>query len=153
MNLKDSFYHNTEIASAQDYCNYPSIKIFRRIETKNGQGSGIISLVEFKQGSLICRISGTLVHKRRLHTTQINEYLHLYDPYFSGYLLHSCDPNVVIDTQKLELCSLKDINPKDYLTINYAYTEDYLVKQFRCQCNASNCKHLITGKKEVRKKE
>jgi hypothetical protein len=37
----------------------------------------------------------------------------------------------------------------DYLTMDYAQTEDVLYRQFPCSCGAENCRGWITGRKEA----
>lgn len=44
----------------------------------------------------MCRVSGVLVGRPRLHTLQLLPNVHMYDPYFAGLLLHSCNPNVFL---------------------------------------------------------
>jgi hypothetical protein len=83
------------------------------------------------------------------HTLQITPNLHLYDPHFSGLLLHSCDPLVLLDMNTLEIWALQDIEKGQALTMDYASTEDLLFRQFPCVCGSINCRSWVTGRKEV----
>jgi len=74
---------------------------------------------------------------------------HLYDPYFSGYFLHSCAPNISLDMKKMTVTALCDIPANSYLYMDYAETEDHLFKQFPCSCNAELCRGWIGGKKDM----
>lgn len=94
-------------------------------------------------------MSGITVPYILQHTLQITPFLHLYDPRFTGLLLHSCDPLVSLDMNKLEIWALQDIEKGVALTMDYAQTEDKLFKQFPCACEAINCRRWVTGRKEV----
>ncbi|WP_029014007.1 SET domain-containing protein-lysine N-methyltransferase [Niveispirillum irakense] len=114
-----------------------------------GKGLGVYARRAFQRGQLICRISGSITHEVMQHTLQISPGVHLYDPFFTGYLLHACDPNCFLDMQRFELWALKDIAPAEAMTMDYASTEDVLFKQFRCLCGSANCRDWITGRREA----
>lgn len=114
-----------------------------------GKGQGVYAVRAFKAGQRIARVSGSISHAVMQHTLQISSGVHLYDPYFSGYLLHSCDPNCRLDMQRFELLALRDIAPGEPMVIDYAYTEDVLFKQFPCLCGAPNCRGWIIGRRET----
>lgn len=128
---------------------YPSPLHVQVVQTDDGRGAGVRALTGFKRGGMISRVSGQVVSTCRLHTLQINAHTHLYDPYFSGLLLHSCDPNVRLDMTVFELWALRDIAPGEMLTMDYASTEDTLMRQFACQCGTPICRRWITGAKEL----
>jgi hypothetical protein len=117
--------------------------------TDERKGLGIYALRRFERGHRICRISGVISHEIRQHTLQITPSSHLHDPWFTGYLLHSCDPNVFLDILRFELWALKDIEVGEALSMDYASTEDVLFKQFPCLCGAGNCRGWITGRREA----
>nr|WP_320011959.1 SET domain-containing protein-lysine N-methyltransferase [uncultured Desulfobulbus sp.] len=112
-------------------------------------GQGVITYRSFKKGEIIARMAGHVVPEIRQHTLQITPESHLFDPYFSGYFLHSCAPNISLDMDKLTVTALADIPANSYLYMDYAETEDVLFKQFPCSCGASNCRGWITGRKEL----
>ncbi len=114
-----------------------------------GKGLGVYSLNAYSKGELIANISGKIVNEHRLHTLQITTDKHLYDPDFTGCLLHSCDPNAVILPEKLEVWAVKDIKTGEAITVDYAATEDRIVLQFPCGCGQSNCRRWIIGQKEM----
>lgn len=93
-------------------------------------------------------ISGHTLGERRLHTLQVSARIHLYDPCFSGLLLHSCNPNTFLDIRELELWSVQAIPAGTLLAMDYASTEEVLFQQFPCRCSAGNCRGWITGIKE-----
>lgn len=127
---------------------YPNADDFIVAPREEGKGYGVYARRPFLRGYRVARVSGTIVHHVLQHTLQISTQAHLYDPYFTGYLLHSCDPNVFLDMRRFEVWAMKDIQAGDALTIDYASTEDILFKQFPCLCGAPNCRHWVTGRLE-----
>lgn len=114
----------------------------------DGTGLGVYALRAFARGELIAEISGEVVSGPRLHTLQLTRRTHLYDPGFTGCLLHACDPNAVIYPDKLEVWACRDIASGEAITVDYAATEDRIVKQFACACHTANCRRWIMGRKE-----
>ena len=142
----NSLYPSSDITVENGY---PSPKSFQIVQTDDGRGVGVRALIGFRRGSMIARVSGQVISTCRLHTLQINSQTHLYDPHFSGLLLHSCDPNVRLDMSVFELWALRDIATGEMLTMDYASTEDVLMRQFACQCGAPGCRRWVTGAKEL----
>jgi hypothetical protein len=139
---RDCVYLETQLSSHQGY---PSVHDFEVHQTNDGRGNGIVARKQFASMTRMCRVSGLLVSRRRLHTLQILPNVHMYDPHFAGLLLHSCNPNVFLDMSELWLWSLTDIREGDCLTMDYASTEQKLYRQFACRCGSSNCHGWITG--------
>jgi len=128
---------------------FPSKNDFRVVLKNHVAGMGVMTYKFIAKGSLVCAIAGDIITDIRQHTLQIEPELHLHDLYFSGYFLHSCSPNIELDMKKLLVYAVQDINPMDYLTMDYAQTEDVLYKQFPCGCGSENCRGWITGRKEL----
>ena len=114
----------------------------------DGKGLGVYALRRFRRGELIALVSGEIVGEHRLHTLQLTPDSHLYDPEFTGCLLHSCNPNAIIDPAKRTVTALTDIRTDEAITVDYAHTEDHLVRQFACMCGSSNCRRWIKGRRE-----
>lgn len=112
-------------------------------------GYGVIAHKRIEEGELVAAICGDIVNEVTQHSLQIEPGVHFVDKYFSGYFLHSCDPNVSLDVENMMVHALKDIEPGEFLFMDYAQTEDYLFKQFRCHCGADTCRGWITGRKEA----
>ncbi|MCL1980951.1 MAG: SET domain-containing protein-lysine N-methyltransferase [Proteobacteria bacterium] len=112
-------------------------------------GRGVMTYRSFTKGAVIARMAGHLVHDIRQHTLQFTPDTHLYDPYFSGFFLHSCSPNISLNMVNLLVVALKDIAANTFLYMDYAETEDVLFKQFPCSCGADCCRGWITGRKEM----
>lgn len=112
-------------------------------------GRGVITYRALAKGEIVARMAGYVVHEIRQHTLQLTPETHLYDPYFSGFFLHSCAPNISLNMADLIVVALRDIPANSFLYMDYAETEDVLFKQFPCSCGASNCRGWITGRKEL----
>lgn len=127
---------------------FPSLADFEILKNRTGKAVAAVALREFPRISRICRVSGHLLPYRCRHTRQLVPGVHVYDPRFCGLLRHSCDPNVFLDLSELWLWALKDIRKGDGLTMDYAATEDKLLRQFACRCGSHNCRGWITGYEE-----
>jgi hypothetical protein len=138
-------YPFDELSTSQGY---PSKQSFKIVPTQDGQGRAIAALLDFQRIRRIGKVSGQLLAARGPLTRQMLPGIHVYDPYFSGLLLHSCDPNVFLDMSELWLWSLKDITKGSLLCMDYASTEDELFHQFACRCGSPECRGWITGNNE-----
>ena len=128
---------------------FPKSTDFEVVFKDDSSGKGVICYREFRRGDIIARMSGEVIDEIRQHTLQIDSEKHLFDPYFSGYFLHSCDPNISLDMNRLTVTALHDIPANSYLYMDYAETEDHLFKQFPCSCGSSECRGWIGGKKDL----
>lgn len=138
MNIYPSKYGNNP--------KFPTTQDFHVVESGEVLGRGVISKKEFQVGEIIAEITGDVISEIKLHTLQITPKEHLYDPYFSGLLLHSCDPNVSVDMLLRTITALKLIKEGDYITMDYTSTEDVLYNEFKCECGSQNCRGWISGK-------
>jgi D-alanine-D-alanine ligase-like ATP-grasp enzyme len=66
------------------------------------------------------------------------------DPSEWGPQNHCCRPNTAYDG--LNVVALTQINPGQELTLDYASFLDENMEPFQCQCGATDCRGLITGK-------
>ncbi|MCB1532290.1 MAG: SET domain-containing protein-lysine N-methyltransferase [Alphaproteobacteria bacterium] len=142
-----SFLEQCEF-TAEELALFPSAKNIKRV-TCEEFGDGVIAQRDFKRGEIIGAFTGIKGIDIKQHTLQISPTLHLHDPHFIGYLLHSCDPNSVLDMHQNQIYCIKDIKAGEPLTMDYASTEDVLFRQFPCLCPASNCRMWITGRAEA----
>lgn len=73
----------------------------------------------------------------------------------SDFFNHSCNPNTGIKGQIL-LVAIRDIQPGEEITFDYAMTDCDPDDYFKCNCGAKNCRKVITGndwkKAELQKK-
>lgn len=127
---------------------FPSSADFKVVERVGSFGKGVVSYRAFRPGELIAEISGELTRVMTQHSLQIDEEWHLLDLYFSGYFLHSCDPNVTLDMKKRTVTAVRPIEKHDFLEMDYRETEHVLFKQFACCCGTTKCRGWITGSRE-----
>jgi len=127
---------------------HPTSAQFIVVDTRDERGSGLKGKIVFKKDECVAKLSGILVNHTTLDTIQITPTLYFSDPWFCRFLLHSCDPSLVIDVANLEVRALKDISPDQYLTIDYATTDDTITFQFACNCGAPNCRGWVMGRAE-----
>ncbi|TPW18298.1 MAG: SET-like domain-containing protein [Halothiobacillaceae bacterium] len=127
---------------------YPNANDFKVVRKDDTSGMGVVCYKSFAKGDLIAVIAGEIITDIRQHSLQIKPGVHLYDVHFSGYFLHSCSPNVMLDMKNLRVYATRAITPGDHLLMDYAQTEDVLFKQFPCSCGSKQCRGWITGKKE-----
>jgi SET domain-containing protein len=68
------------------------------------------------------------------------------------FLNHSCEPNVGIRGQ-ITFVAMRDIRAGEELTYDWAMENDEagIPGEYKCNCNKSNCRKLITGKDWKRK--
>ena len=128
---------------------FPKSNDFAVVDKDPQVGKGVITYRGFKKGEILARMAGTITSDIKQHTLQIDSTKHLHDVHFSGYFLHSCDPNIWLDMQKMVVIALKDIKSNSFLYMDYAQTEDVLFRQFPCSCGARQCRGWITGKAEA----
>ncbi|MEX0962830.1 MAG: SET domain-containing protein-lysine N-methyltransferase [Pseudohongiellaceae bacterium] len=128
---------------------FPQACDFQVITKDNSTGYGVLALRDFKAGDLVAAITGEVVPEILQHTLQIDQDSHLLDLHFTGYLLHSCSPNISVDMQNMTVTALKDIPANTFLTMDYAQTEAVLYKQFPCSCGSDDCRGWITGSLEM----
>jgi hypothetical protein len=127
---------------------HPTAADFQIVNADDERGRGIRTRRPFRRGERVARLSGVLVNRPSLDTIQISQALHMHDPWFSRFLLHSCEPNLAIDTATMEAWAAKNICAADYLSIDYSVTEDVLGRQFACRCRSPCCRGWVTGRRE-----
>lgn len=134
--------------SIPPFPNEPTHDRFEIVRVGDTVGEGVQSCVAFVPGEVLFRFAGHLVPEITQFSLQVQPGLHLHDPYFMGKILHSCDPNAVVDMENLTFTAIKPIVPGEFVTMDYAQTEDVLFKTFVCSCGAANCRGLVTGRKQ-----
>jgi len=136
-------------ASYGDNHLFPKASDFEVVYKDEASGKGVICYRAFRRGDVIAHMNGKVTNEIRQHTLQITPDRHLFDPYFSGYFLHSCSPNISLDMTNLTVTALRDIPANSYLYMDYAETEDHLFKQFPCSCGSRHCRGWVGGKKDM----
>ena len=64
-------------------------------DRSDGKGLGVYTRKSYVSGDLIAVLHGEVIAEPHLHSLQITPDRHLYDPDFTGCLLHSCNPNAL----------------------------------------------------------
>lgn len=125
---------------------FPSALDFEVRAKDETAGSGVFTFRSWQQGEVLARMSGHVIDEVRQHTLQISPDQHNFDPYFSGYFLHSCEPNISLDMNTMLVTALSDIPSHSWLYMDYAETEDYLFKSFPCGCATPSCRGWVYGR-------
>lgn len=112
-------------------------------------GEGVRALVPFSCGEIVFACTGFVSSEVTQFSLQLSPGLHLHDPYFYGKILHSCDPNTHVDVVTRQFKAVHPIQPGDFVTMDYAQTEDYLFRNFPCACGAVNCRREVLGRKQL----
>lgn len=114
------------------------------IKTENKFRS-LITKQAYKKGEVICEIpTEKVVDKANRYTVQIGRDLHTEVGKLSA-LNHSCDPNVILDTEHVRMVACRDIEKGEELSFFYPSTEWEMDAPFICLCGASNCIHVVAG--------
>jgi len=114
------------------------------IKTENKFRS-LITKRAYAKGELICEIpTEKVVNKANRFTVQIGRDRHT-DVGKLAALNHSCDPNVILDTEHLLMYACRDIGPGEELSFFYPATEWEMDAPFICLCGASSCIHVVAG--------
>lgn len=109
-------------------------------------GIGIFPLFfSFSPGDVLYSFkNSTFVKYVDRYTVQISEKEHVIDPILS-WINHSNDPNVFIDTVKMEVRAIKEIGPSDLITFFYPSTEWSMRESFNVANEENVLLKNITG--------
>jgi hypothetical protein len=114
------------------------------IKTENKFRS-LVTKQAYKKGEVICEIpTEKVVDTANRYTVQIGRDRHTEVGKLSA-LNHSCDPNVILDTEHLKMIARRDIEEGEELSFFYPSTEWEMDAPFICLCGASNCIHVVAG--------
>lgn len=119
-------------------------------------GKAIIATRPIAKGEIVCVWGGTVEDEesfnalpaaQRAHSVQVEEGLYLAvlsldEP--ASYFNHSCNPNTGFSGQ-IALAAMRDIQPGEELTFDYALCDTSPYDEFECQCGSRNCRHKVTG--------
>jgi hypothetical protein len=84
------------------------------------------------------------VDKPTRFTVQISKDKHTHVGKLAA-LNHSCDPNVILDTEGMVMIARRDIEKGEELSFFYPSTEWEMQAPFICLCGATNCIHVVAG--------
>ena len=122
-------------------------------------GRGLVAAVAIGKGEVVAVKGGHIVSTAALESlsgrlrnseVQITDDLHLValsdDEYESVmlFLNHSCAPNVGF-AGNVVVVAMRDIQPGEELTTDYALFDDY-DGSMQCQCRSARCRGVISGR-------
>lgn len=114
------------------------------IKTENKFRS-LVTKQAYKKGEVICSMpSENIMDKPNRYTVQIGRTVHTHVGKLAA-LNHSCDPNVILDTEKMVMIARRDIAKGEELSFFYPSTEWEMSAPFICLCGAANCIHVVAG--------
>jgi hypothetical protein len=114
------------------------------IKTENKFRS-LVTKQAYKKGDAICSMpSENIMDKPNRYTVQIGRTVHTHVGKLAA-LNHSCDPNVILDTEKMVMVARRDIEKGEELSFFYPSTEWEMAAPFICLCGAANCIHVVAG--------
>jgi hypothetical protein len=99
----------------------------------------------YKKGEVICAMpSENITEKPNRFTVQIGHDKHTHVGKLAA-LNHSCDPNVFLDTERMEMVACRDIEKGEELYFFYPSTEWQMDAPFICLCGSANCINVVAG--------
>ena len=105
----------------------------------------LVTKQAYQKGEVICAMpSENIVDKPTRFTVQITKDKHTHVGKLAA-LNHSCDPNVILDTENMLMIARRDIEKGEELSFFYPATEWEMQAPFICLCGASNCIHVVAG--------
>jgi SET domain len=122
--------------------------------SENETAKAVFALQHFNKGENISVFSSAALLKEPTYlTVQIGlaEHIHL-QPEFLQYINHSCEPNVLFNTDTMQLEALQNIRVGDELRFFYPATEWDMAQPFDCLCETPSCIRKIKGAKYLDKK-
>jgi SET domain-containing protein len=127
-------------------------------------GKGLFAVRPIKKGEIVAVKGGYIFDRRTLSKTQRSvgpAEIQIAEDLFIGlfskaqkkggmiFSNHSCEPTIGVKGQ-IVFVALKDIKSGEELTHDWATTDDDNYR-LKCQCGASTCRKVITGKDWRRK--
>lgn len=115
----------------------------------DGKGKRLITTATIPAGSAFHMIRRYCKAPQRTFTSVQIGIDHNIEEFFLAHLNHSCHPNVIVDTSRMELQAIRDIHPGEDLTFFYPSTEWEMAEPFTCLCGADTCLGTISGAKNL----
>ena len=120
------------------------IRVVRHLVT--GQ-NGVVTVRPFRAGEVIIPFGAASTHRVPNYlTVQIGEHRHIeLLPQMLQFLNHSCDPNIFVDTARMEVVALRDVGAGEELGFFYPASEWHMAQAFECLCGTTACLKRIAG--------
>lgn len=137
-------------------------KYFLKVSVRDSKisGQGLFADQKISRGTLILSFGGILCSQKDRFSnnvlpstcTGVTENIIICEAFNStkdksDYINHSCSPNAGM-FDALTLVAIRDIGANEEIMCDYAFWEGDEIWKMKnnCQCNASNCRKIITGK-------
>jgi hypothetical protein len=105
----------------------------------------LVTKQAYKKGEVMCVMpSENIMDKPNRFTVQIAKDKHTHVGKLAA-LNHSCDPNVILDTERMLMIARRDIEKGEELSFFYPSTEWEMQAPFICLCGSTNCIHVVAG--------
>lgn len=113
--------------------------------------NGLFAAAAFSKGDIIIDFGASkIVDTPNYLTVQISEGEHIHlNPEYLQFVNHSCAPNVLFNTDSMQLECITDVAIGDELTFFYPATEWEISQTFNCHCGKPDCIGLIQGASEL----
>lgn len=110
-------------------------------------GKRATAAIDVAQGATIHHIRYYQIRYAPTYTSvQLGVNLHIEESHLAS-LNHSCDPNVLINLEALQLQAIRDIAVGEELSFFYPSTEWEMDAPFECLCQSPRCLRRIAGAK------
>ena len=116
-----------------------------KVEVRHGMGA-LVTLTARNPGDTLAAFQARqTLETPNAHTLQVDIGTHIeLEPDVLRYVNHSCEPNCGLVGANL-LVAMRDIEPGEELTFDYAMSDDDDYDEFVCACGEATCRGLITG--------
>lgn len=120
------------------------------------KGMGVFAVEPIEAGATVIAFGGFVVSRERLellpevqqrHTLQVDDDLFLTGPLAAepaDYINHSCSPNCGLMGATI-LVAMRDIEPGEELTFDYATCDAEPYDEFECRCGSARCRGKVNG--------
>jgi hypothetical protein len=122
-------------------------------EDEASLAKAFFALKSYYPGDVISFFSAAAILKQPTYlTVQVGEDEHIHlNPEYLQYINHSCQPNVLFNTNTMQLECVAPIKVGDELCFFYPATEWSMAQPFECLCGTPNCIKQIQGAKYLSK--
>lgn len=121
-------------------------------------GRGLFAVEKIYRDEIVTIKGGNILTKEQLNESKLKLHVEMQiaDNFFIApineeafetsmmCLNHSCDGNLGI-SGNIIFIAIRDIEPGEELTVDYALMDNNPTNNFRCLCNADSCRENVTG--------
>lgn len=101
---------------------------------------------EIYPGTTLLRFDPTCTQKEKTYQTiQVGPDQHCLASLELALLNHSCNPNLIVDTESGFIYAQKIIYPQEELSFFYPSTEWNMARPFICNCGSPKCIRVVRG--------